>query len=128
MVTTCRQGCLEQHYLNSRSDGTTWGDLRDELPEIVRAEAMAKAKIACELIYKRRATLNGKRSPKTRLRPLALLCLLTPSLTSPCYMSPPSNATVLVASSIKNVSKAGAVVQMWGVLESVVQRHSGTVR
>ena len=28
--------------------GTAWGDLRDEMPKIMRAEAMARAKIACE--------------------------------------------------------------------------------
>ena len=56
------------------------------MPEIVRAEAMARAKIACEPIYKRRATLKGKQSPQTRLGPLALLCHFTPSLTSPCYI------------------------------------------
>ena len=66
-------------------DGTTWGDLRDEMPEIARAEAMARAKIACEPIYKRRATINGNNPPETGLGPLAFLCLLTPSLTSPCY-------------------------------------------
>ena len=65
--------------------GTAWGDLRDEMPKIARAEAMARAKITCKPIYKRRATLKGKQSPQTRLGPLALLCLLTPSLTSPCY-------------------------------------------
>ena len=65
--------------------GTAWGDLRDELPEIARAEAMAKDKIACEPIYKQRTTLKGKQSPKTMLRPLALLSLDSPSFTSPCY-------------------------------------------
>ena len=100
------------------------------MPEIVRAEAMARAEIACVLIYKRRATLNGKRSPKTGPGPLALISLDSPSLTSPCYMSPPpSNATVPVTSSVENISKTGmgTIVQMWGVLKSVAQHHSGTV-
>ena len=44
--------------------GTTWGDLKDEVPNIMRAEAMAWAKKACEPIYKRRATLKGKQSPQ----------------------------------------------------------------
>ena len=71
---------------------------------------MAKAKIACQLIYKRRTTLNGNCPPETGPGPLALLCLLTPSLTSPCYMSPPpSNATVLVTSSVENISKGTKV-------------------
>ena len=59
--------CLEGAVLvliRSRG-GTAWGDLRDELPEIVRAEAMAKAKIACQLIYKWRTTLNGNNPPET---------------------------------------------------------------
>ena len=38
----------------SSPDGNAWGDLRDEMPKIVRAEAMARAKIVCELIYKRK--------------------------------------------------------------------------
>ena len=66
-------------------DGTTWGDLRDEMPEIARAEAKAKAKIVCELIYKRRATLKGNNPPKTGLGPLALLSLDSSSLNPPCY-------------------------------------------
>ena len=48
--------------------GNTWGDLRDETPEIVRAEAKAWAKKVCELIYKRRATLKEKQSPQTWAR------------------------------------------------------------
>ena len=80
------QSMLEvQSRAKVQDGGNAWGDLRDEMPEITRAEANAKAKIACELIYKRRATLKGKQSPQTRLGPLALLCLLTPSLNPPCY-------------------------------------------
>ena len=63
----------------------TWEGLRDEMPEIVRAEEKAWAKMAWELIYKWRATLNGNYPPKPGLGPLALLCLLTPSLNPPCY-------------------------------------------
>ena len=65
--------------------GTAWGDLKDATPEIVRAEAMARAEIACEPIYKWRTTINGSNPPETGLGPLALLCLLTPSLNPPCY-------------------------------------------
>ena len=79
----------------SSPDGTTWGDLRDELPEIVRADAMAKAKIACEPIYKRRTTLNGNCPPKTGPGPLALFCLLTPSLALPCYTGDMQEATLM---------------------------------
>ena len=65
-------------------DGYAWGDLRDEIPEIMRAEEKAWAKMAYELIYKYRATLNGNYPPKPGLGPLALFCLLTPSLNPPC--------------------------------------------
>ena len=65
--------------------GNAWGDLRDKMPKIARAEAKAWAKKACELIYKRRATLKGKQSPKTPPRTPGTPLLLTPSLTSPCY-------------------------------------------
>ena len=37
----------------SSPDGNTWGDLRDEMPKIMRAEAKARAKQAWELIYKK---------------------------------------------------------------------------
>ena len=57
------------------------------MPKIARAEAKAKAEIACELIYKLGAILNGNGPPKLYLGPLALLSLDTSSLTSPCYIS-----------------------------------------
>ena len=60
--------------------------LRDESPEITRAEAEAGARIAWELIYKQRATLKGNHPQKPGIGPLALLCLLTPSLNPPCYI------------------------------------------
>ena len=49
------------------------------------AEETAWARIACELIYKWRATLKGNYPPKPGLGPLALLSLDSPSLTPPCY-------------------------------------------
>ena len=51
----------------------------------MRAEEMAKARIAWELIYKQRTTLRGNYPPKPGLGPLALLCLLTLLLNPPCY-------------------------------------------
>ena len=79
--------------------GNFLGVLRGRVPKLAGAEEKAKAEMACELIYKLGATLNGNDPLKLYLGPLALLSLDTPSLTSPCYMSPPpSNATVLVAS------------------------------
>ena len=65
--------------------GNVSGVLRGGMPKLAGAEDKAKAKMACELIYKREATLNGNDPPKLYLGPLALLCLLTPSLPSPCY-------------------------------------------
>ena len=38
------------------------------MPKLAGAEDKAKAKIAWELIYKRRSTLKGKQSPKTLAR------------------------------------------------------------
>ena len=73
------------HSLVGNCIGNTWGNLRDEMPKIARAEAKARAEIAWELIYKRETTLKGKQSPQTRLGPLALLSLDTPSLNPPCY-------------------------------------------
>ena len=64
-------------------DGNAWGNLRDEMPKIARAEAMARAEIVCELIYKRRNYSKRETSPKTVARTPG-----TPSLTPPCYMSP----------------------------------------
>ena len=43
----------------SSPDGNASDVLRDESPKIMRTEEMAKARIACELIYKQRATLKG---------------------------------------------------------------------
>ena len=76
--------------VNLENIGTTWGDLRDEMPKIARAEAKAKDKPGWELIYKREATLNGHYPPKLYLGPLALLSLDTPSLNPPCYNVVPS--------------------------------------
>ena len=56
------------------------------MPKLAGAEEKAKAEMACELIYKLGATLNGNDPPKLYLGPLALLSLDTPSLTSPCYI------------------------------------------
>ena len=67
------------------STGNASDILRDELPKIMRAEEMAKARIVCELIYKQRATLKENYPPKPGLGPLALICLFTPSLNPPCY-------------------------------------------
>ena len=69
----------------SSPDGNVSRVLKGEMPRIARAEDKDKAKTACELIYKKGSTLKGKQSPQTRLGPLALLSLDTPSLTSPCY-------------------------------------------
>ena len=80
--------CTHDAFLLSYA-GTAWGDLRDEMPEIAGAEEKAWAKMAYELIYKYRATLNRNYPPKPGLGPLGLLCLLTPSLNPPCYRSPP---------------------------------------
>ena len=102
------------------------------MPEIARAEAMAWPEKVWELIYKQRATLKGNYPPKPGLGPLALLPLESPSLTPPCYMSPPpSNATGMVASSFENVFKVGMGIidQMQGILipdEAIMQCHSGT--
>ena len=65
--------------------GNISGHLRGGMPEIVRAEEKACAKMAWELIYKWRATLNRNYPPKPGLGPLALLSLDTPSLNPPCY-------------------------------------------
>ena len=46
---------------------------------------MAKARIACELIYKWGSTLKGDNPLKLYLEPLTLLSLDSPSLTPPCY-------------------------------------------
>ena len=74
--------------------GNAWGGLRDKMPKIVRAEEKAWAKMAWELIYKWRATLNGNYPLKPGLGPLALLCLLTPSLNPPCYNGSASDSTM----------------------------------
>ena len=66
--------------------GNAWGDLRDEILKITRAEAKAKDKPGWELIYKLGATLNGNYPLKLYLGPLALLSLDTPSLTLPVTM------------------------------------------
>ena len=68
------------------STGNASDILRDELPEIVRAEEMAKARIVCELIYKQRATLKGTYPLKPGPGPLTLLSLDSPSLNPPCYI------------------------------------------
>ena len=68
--------------------GNVSGVLRGEMPRIARAEDKSESKQAWELIYKRRSTLKGNNPPKPWPGPLALLSLDTPSLTSPCYMSP----------------------------------------
>ena len=65
--------------------GNISGHLRGRMPKLAVAEAKAKAKQGCELIYKLGATLNGNGPPKLYLGPLALLSLDTPSLTPPCY-------------------------------------------
>ena len=51
------------------SGGNTWGVLRGKMPEITRAEAMARAELAWELIYKRGTTLKGDNPPKPYLGP-----------------------------------------------------------
>ena len=68
-----------------RNDGNVSRVLRGEMPELAGAEEKAKAKMACKLIYKREATLNGNYPPKLYLGPLALLSLDTLSLNPPCY-------------------------------------------
>ena len=70
---TCDSGASQPEDSNKGSDvngggvaidvGNTRGGLRDKMPKIARAEEKAWAKKACELIYKRRATLKGKQSP-----------------------------------------------------------------
>ena len=72
-------------YLLQLHVGNVSGVLRGRMPEIVRAEAKAKAEIVCVLIYKEGATLKGNDPPKLYLGPLTLPSLDTPSLTSPCY-------------------------------------------
>ena len=125
-LNTClRNMAILQHI------GNAWGVLRGKMPKIARAEAMARAELAWELIYKQGTTLKGDNPPTLYLGHLALLSLDSPTLTPPCYMSPPLNLTVPVASSIKNVSKAGMRIinQMWGILIpdiSIAQCHSGT--
>ena len=59
--------CIVESGLSS-PEGTTWGNLRDKMPGMARAETKVKAKIVCELIYKRRATLKGKLSPQNWAR------------------------------------------------------------
>ena len=54
-------------------DGNAWGVLRGKTPEIMRAEAMARAELAWELIYKQGTTLKGDNSPKLYLGPLTLI-------------------------------------------------------
>ena len=65
--------------------GNAWGVLRGKTPKITRAEAMARAELAWELIYKQGATLKGDNPLKLYLGPLTLLSLDSPSLTLPCY-------------------------------------------
>ena len=90
----CASGCEVWGAAHTSADcdpvgphdgGTAWGDLRDEMPKIARAEAKAKAKQVWELIYKLGATLNGNGPLKLHLGPLALISLDTPSLNPPCY-------------------------------------------
>ena len=50
---------------NQKHIGNVSGVLRGRMPKLPGAEDKAKAKLAWELIYKRRATLKGKQSPKT---------------------------------------------------------------
>ena len=74
---TCDSGASQPEDSNKGSDvngggvaidiGNARGGLRDKMPKIVRAEEKAWAKKACELIYKRRATLKGKQSPPPNL-------------------------------------------------------------
>ena len=65
------------------------------MPKIVRAEEKAWAKMAWELIYKWRAALNRNYPLKPGPGPLALLCLLTPSLNPPCYIAMLDNQSKL---------------------------------
>ena len=59
--------------------GNTWGVLRDKTPEIVRAEAMARAELAWELIYKQRGQ-SPETLPRTPDTPLPGLSLTQSSL------------------------------------------------
>ena len=80
----CQSGWC-QCWLWVHCVGYAWGVLRDKTPKITRAEAMARAELASDIIYKWRATLKGNYPLKPGLWPWALLCLLTPSLNFPCY-------------------------------------------
>ena len=69
----------------SSPDGNASDVLRGESPEIARAEEMAWARIAWELIYNSGTTLKGSYPLKPGLGPLTLIYLDSPSFTPPCY-------------------------------------------
>ena len=51
--------------VRTKDNGSISRVLRGKMPEVARAEAMARTKMALELIYTAGTTLKGNYSPKT---------------------------------------------------------------